>query len=113
VSDSTRAGAAGTHAVIAELEIKPEWLVEFVALARSFAAECLAREPGCRQFQVVRLYSTPPTAPHVLFFETYDDAAAFDAHCASAHLAQFKAAFRAMVTGEQPLRQGRREQEVV
>ena len=100
--------AGGHHVVIAELELKPERLAAFVALARSFAAEGLAREPGCRQFQVVRLESTPQ---HMLFFEAYDDAAAFEAHRASDHLVRFKAAFQDMVSGEQPLRQGRREQE--
>ena len=94
--------------VIAELVVKPDWLGAFVALARAFAAECLAREAGCRQFQVVRLESTPQ---HMLFFEAYDDAAAFDAHCASDHLVRFKAAFQDMVTGELPLRQGQCEQE--
>lgn len=108
MSGGTPAGAAGSHVVIAELAVKPERLGAFVALARSFAAECLAREPGCRQFQVVRLESTPQ---HVLFFEAYDDAAAFDAHRASDHLLRFKAAFQDMVTGEQALRQGQREQE--
>lgn len=108
MSSSTPAGAAGSHVVIAELEVKPERLGAFVALARSFAAECLAREPGCRQFQVVRLETTPH---HVLFFEAYDDAAAFDAHRAAGHLVRFKAAFQDMVTDEQPLRQGRREHE--
>lgn len=108
MSGNTAASAAGSHVVIAELEVKPERLAAFVALARSFAAECLRREPGCRQFQVVRLESTPH---HVLFFEAYDDAAAFDAHRASGHLLRFKAAFQDMVRGEQPLRQGQREQE--
>lgn len=108
MSSATRAGTAGSHVVIAELEVKPERLGAFVALARPFAAECLAREPGCRQFQVVRLETSPH---HVLFFEAYDDPAAFDAHCASDHLARFKAAFQDMVTGERPLRQGRHVQE--
>lgn len=108
MSACTPAGAAGSHVVIAELEVKPEQLGAFIALARSFAAECLAREPGCRQFQVVRLESTPH---HVLFFEAYDDAAAFEGHRASDHLLRFKAAFKDLVTGERPLRQGWREQE--
>jgi quinol monooxygenase YgiN len=107
VSGAATAGAAGTHVVIAELEVKPGQMDSFVALARSFAAECLVCEPGCRQFQVVRLDSTPQ---HVLLFEAYDDAAAFSAHRASGHLARFKAAFEHMVAGEQPLRQGQREQ---
>lgn len=98
------AAAADAHVVIAELQARPGRLAAFIALARSFAAECLAREPGCRQFQVVRL-ETPPD--HVLFFEVYDDVAAFEAHRASDHLARFKAAFHDLVAGEQPLRQGR------
>jgi quinol monooxygenase YgiN len=108
VNSGAPARAAGCHVVIAELELKPERLGAFVELARSFAAECLAHESGCRQFQVVRL-ETPPH--HVLFFEAYDDATAFDAHRASDHLARFKVAFQDMVKGERPLRQGRREQE--
>lgn len=112
MNEATPAGAPGAHVVIAELEVKPDRLTDFVALARAFAAECLAREPGCLEFQIVRLDSTSSAAPHVLFFEAYDDAAAFDAHCASAHLVRFKAAFQAMVSSEQPLRQGRRVQEV-
>lgn len=98
--------AVGAHLVIAELEVRPERLEAFVALARAFAAECLAREPGCRQFQVVRLETSPG---QVLFFEAYDGVAAFDAHRASDHLRRFKAAFAPMVSGERPLRQGRLE----
>lgn len=97
------AAAGGGHVVIAELEVKPGRMADFIALAGSFAAECLAREPGCRQFQVVRLDSTPH---RVLFFEAYDDVEAFDAHRAGDHLVRFKAAFQDMVAGEQPLRQG-------
>lgn len=100
---STGAGASGPHVVIAELEPRPERLEVFMALARAFASECLAREPGCRQFQVVRLDATPP---RVLFFEAYDDGAAFAAHGGSDHLRRFQAAFRDLVVGERPLRQG-------
>ena len=102
---SNRSSVAATegHVVIAELEAKPERMEEFIALARLFAAECLAREPGCCQFQVVRLGSSPH---RVLFFEVYKDLAAFDVHRASDYLLRFKAAFQDMVTGEQPLRQG-------
>lgn len=89
--------------VIAELAARHGQRSDLVALARSFAAECLAQEPGCRQFQVVELETSPD---HLLFFEVYDDAAAFDAHRASDHLARFKAAFKDMVAGEQPLRVG-------
>lgn len=106
MNDGTSAATAGGHVVIAELEAKPGHLYEFVALARSFAAECCAREPGCRQFQVVRLESSPL---RVLFFEVYDNVAAFDAHRASEHLVRFKLARQHLVAGDQPLRQGRLE----
>jgi len=108
VSDGQSAAGTGGHAVIAELEVKPERFGDLITLARSFAAECLARETGCRQFQVVRLDDPPH---RVLFFEAYDHIAAFDDHCTSDHLARFKADFRDMVTGEQPLRQGALERD--
>ncbi len=105
MNDCAAPGTAGSLVVIAELQVKPDSLEAFVALARSFAADCLAQEPGCRQFQVVQLESTPC---HVLFFEAYDDEAAFAAHRASTHLVSFKASFQDMVAGEKPLRQGQR-----
>ncbi len=108
MSNGQSAALTGSRVVIAELEVKPDRVGDFVALAQSFAADCVALETGCRQFQVVRLDSTPP---RVLFFEAYDDVAAFDAHRASDHLVHFKAAFQGMVTGEQPLRQGVLERE--
>jgi quinol monooxygenase YgiN len=86
---------------MAEFEVTA--LDDFVALARRFAHECLAHETGCLQFDVVRLESTPHG---VLFYETYDDAAAFHAHCGSAHLARFKATFPPLIIGEKPLRRG-------
>lgn len=103
MSHGTSAAVEGGHVVIAELEVEPGRMASFVERAWSFAAECLANEPGCRQFQVVRLETTPN---RVLFFEVYDDASAFDSHRASGHLQRFKAAFPGMVAGEQPLRLG-------
>ena len=94
--------------VIAELELRPERMEDFIVLARAFAETCRTREAGCRQFHVVRLDSTPN---HLLFFEVYDDIAAFDVHRASDHLARFKATFPGMVTSEQPLRLGSLEPE--
>lgn len=89
--------------VIAELVAGQGQRSGLAAMARSFAAECLAQEPGCRQFQVVELETSPD---HLLFFEVYDDAAAFNTHRCSDHLARFKAAFKDLVVGEQPLRLG-------
>jgi quinol monooxygenase YgiN len=97
------ASKAGACVVIAEFEVKAESLDDFIALARRFAQECLDSEPGCRQFDVVQVESTPRA---VLFYEAYDDAAAFEAHCGSAHLSRFKAAFVPLIIGERPLRRG-------
>jgi quinol monooxygenase YgiN len=97
------AGKAGACIVIAEFEVKPEAIGDFATLARRFAEECLESEPGCWQFDVVRLETTPCG---ILFYESYDDAAAFEAHCRSAHLARFKAAFAPLIVGERPLRRG-------
>lgn len=89
--------------VIAELTAPHGRRDELAALAHSFAADCLAHEPGCRQFQVVELETSPD---RLLFFEVYDDTAAFEAHRGSGHLSRFKEAFKDLVVAEQPLRLG-------
>jgi quinol monooxygenase YgiN len=68
--------------VIAEFELLPARLGDFLTLARGFAGECLSQEPGCRQFDVVVLEGTPSG---VLFYEAYDDLAAVEAHGRAAH----------------------------
>ncbi len=96
---------SSSHIIIAEFEVQPERFAEFLALARRFSVECVESEPGCWQFDVVELTTTPNG---VLFYEAYDDLAAFQAHCATPHLAAFKKAFKDLVVGEKPLRQGSR-----
>lgn len=91
------------HVVVAELEARPGHREAFTALATAFAAQCLAREPGCRQFQVVALAEAPQA---LLFFEVYDSPAAFEAHGRSDHLARFQQAFAGMVHSARPLHQG-------
>jgi quinol monooxygenase YgiN len=93
------------YVVIAEFVVKPQCIGDFMALALDFSDECLESEAGCWQFDVVRLDTT---AHGVLFFEAYDDLAAFDAHCRTPHLARFKTSFAPMIVGEQPLRRGTR-----
>jgi quinol monooxygenase YgiN len=98
-------GPLTAYVVIAEFEVLPARLGDFLTLARGFAGECLSQEPGCRQFDVVVLEGTPAG---VLFYEAFDDIAAFEAHGRASHLAVFKAAFRSLVVGERALRKGRR-----
>jgi quinol monooxygenase YgiN len=94
---------ARAQVVMAEFEVAPTRFAEFVMLAQAFANECMAKEPGCLQFDVVEL-ETALSA--VLFFEAYASKAAFLAHCGSAHLARFQAAFKPLVLRERPLRHG-------
>ena len=94
-----------SHVVIAEFEVKPDCMVDFLALSHRFSVECLESEPGCWQFDVVEL-STAPNG--VLFYEAYDNIDAFEAHCRSTHLPRFKDAFKNMIVAERPLRRGSR-----
>jgi quinol monooxygenase YgiN len=93
---------AEAFVVIAEFEVKPACMADFLALAHD-DAECSVRdEAGCHQFDVVRM----PDSAQVLFYEVYDDRNAFDAHLATPHLARFRAGFPALIVRELPVRFG-------
>ncbi len=80
--------------VIAEFKVKDGHLVAFLKLARDDAERSVADEPGCRQFDVAVSDDDPHT---VVFYEVYDDRAAFDAHLATPHFAQFQQGFPALI----------------
>lgn len=101
-----QSGAPRPFVVVAEFEVKSESLSDFLALARDDAQHSLADEPGCRQFDIVRLDETPP---QVMFYEVYDDRAAFDAHLQTPHLERFRAGFPALIVAERTVRFGVRE----
>ncbi len=85
----------GPFVIVAEFEVKPEALERFLALAKTDASQSVAREPGCRQFDV-----TVDRAGHrVVLYEVYDDEAAFDAHLQMPHLAAFRAGIEPLVVG--------------
>ncbi|CAL8477497.1 putative quinol monooxygenase [Caballeronia sp. S22] len=98
--------ATQAFVVVAEFEVKAECVRDFLALARDDARHSLADEPGCRQFDIVQMEETPE---RVMFYEVYDDRAAFDAHLRTPHLDRFRAAFPALIVTERPVRFGRRE----
>ncbi|SDI41510.1 putative quinol monooxygenase [Propionivibrio dicarboxylicus] len=93
------------YVVIAEFEVIPDRLCDFIALAQGFADECIESESGCWQFDVVRIESSPSA---ILFYEVYDGIGAFDEHRQTSHLARFKKAFKKMIVAERPLRLGSR-----
>ncbi|MFE1599437.1 putative quinol monooxygenase [Methylobacterium sp. ID0610] len=91
----------GPFVVIAEFKVKPGALSDFLALAQDDARSSVAHEPGCRCFDVAVSSDDPQT---VVFYEVYDDRAAFDAHLETPHLARFRDGFPALVAEERPVR---------
>ncbi len=80
--------------VIAEFKVRDGHLVAFLKLARDDAERSVADEPGCLQFAV----SVSDDDPHtVVFYEVYDDRAAFDAHLATPHFARFQTGYPALI----------------
>ena len=75
-------------------EIDPAEAAAFLPRVARQARESLDREPGCRRFDVCL---DPERPEHVFLYEMYDDSAAFDAHRASEHLADFSRAIEPMV----------------
>ena len=64
-----------------ELDIVPAEFEKFKAAILANAAASV-KEPGCRQFDVLFEESNPH---HVFLYEVYDNAAALEAHRATAH----------------------------
>ena len=84
-------------AVVVTFQINPEDTRAFMPLMRDNAETSLAREDGCHRFDVC----TDPSAPNEVFlYELYTDAAAFDAHLASAHFKTFDAAVAPLIAGK-------------
>ena len=67
--------------VTAKLPVQPGKEAEFEAVFAELAAQVLAQEDGCHQYE---LFREPGTATYVVF-ERYADQAALDAHGKTAH----------------------------
>lgn len=92
--------------VIAEFQVKPGKMPDFLAAARDDARHSVADEPGCRQFDVICPEGSDYT---VVFYEVYDSRAAFDAHLQTPHLKRFQQAFPPLIVEERPVRFSRRD----
>jgi quinol monooxygenase YgiN len=68
-----------------ELDIVPADYEKYKAAILENAAASV-KEPGCRQFDVLFEDANPH---HVFLYEVYDDAAALDAHRATAHFKNY------------------------
>lgn len=92
--------------VIAEFQVKPGKMPDFLAAARDDARHSVADEPGCRQFDVICPEGSDDA---VVFYEVYDSRAAFDAHLQTPHLKRFQQAFPPLIVEERPVRFSRRD----
>ena len=72
--------------VIAELSVPKPHRAEFLELCAFDSRSSVGNEPGCRQFDVLTMESVPEA---IVLYEVYDDKAAFDAHLATPHYAEF------------------------
>lgn len=68
---------------------------EFLDQVSRNAAASVAREPGCRRFDV--LTDDAGAEEEVVLYEIYDSPAAFDAHLRSRHFADFRVATEGIV----------------
>mgnify|MGYP003637831002 CR=1 FL=1 len=82
-------------AIAVTFEIKPEFVEQFHARILQQATDSLTKEPGCCQFDVLLDEAAPTT---FFLYETYVDAAAFDAHKQTEHFADYDRAVADWVT---------------
>ena len=90
-----------TFVVIAEFIVKEGRFDDFLTHAFDDARHSLADEPGCLQFDVLRV---PDVASGVLFYEVYRSREAFDAHLKTAHVGRFRSILAGHVATERPVR---------
>lgn len=84
--------------VVVQFEVAEAELAAFLPLMRENAAQSVAMEPGCHQFDVC----LDPKAPGLIFlYEIYEDAAAFEAHLLSDHFRTFDAATSTMILSKE------------
>lgn len=82
--------------VLVQVTVRQELLAEFEGAILRNASAARDTEPGCVRFDVNQQEDDPS---RWMFYEVYDDAAAFDAHRASPHFAAYQqVAERAVVS---------------
>jgi quinol monooxygenase YgiN len=92
-----RAGGAPARRPVvrlAELQIDPAQLDQYLAFLREEVETSIRVEPGVLTLYAVQLKSDPT---HVRLFEMYADSSAYNAHIASAHFRKYKVGTQAMV----------------
>ena len=81
-------------AVCVDFEIDPASLAAFMPLMQKNAAESLANEVGCHQFDITQ---DPQNPSKIFLYELCDDAVAFELHKKASHYLEFNDAISGMV----------------
>jgi quinol monooxygenase YgiN len=79
--------------LIVDVEVKEGTADRVLALVSENAHNSVAKEPGCHQFDVLRVTDRPN---RLMLYEVYDNEAAFAAHGKTAHIQEFLAKARPM-----------------
>ena len=81
--------------LLVEFQVHPEQIDRFHELIRINASASVTTEPGCLQFDVVRVIEDPC---RVVLYEVYRDEDAFKAHMTMAHTKTFLEAAKSLVS---------------
>ena len=84
-------------AVCVDFEVDPASLDAFLTIMQKNAADSLANEVGCHQFDITPDLQNPTK---IFLYELYEDAAAFDLHKKSSHYLEFNQLVSEMVTAK-------------
>ena len=85
--------------LVVQVEVQPDRREEFLAGIAANAEASVRDEPGCLRFDISSVAADPN---RFFLYELYTDAAAFEAHKASPHFAQWREiAERVLVPGSQ------------
>jgi quinol monooxygenase YgiN len=85
----------GVYVIVAEVTVRPERMADFIAHSLEDARDSLAKEPGCRQFDVNVAADGSATA---IFYEVYESRAAFEAHLQTPHFFRWRDATQSWIT---------------
>jgi len=77
--------------LIVDFEVKPGTSDEVIKYVSENAESSVEKEPGCYQFDVLRV---PDNPNRLMLYEVYENEAAFQAHGKTAHIEAFLAKAR-------------------
>jgi (4S)-4-hydroxy-5-phosphonooxypentane-2,3-dione isomerase len=83
------------YVVTVDFATAPENFEHFKQILDDNAKASVADEPGCRQFDVYEIATSPN---HLFLYEVYDDEAAFQQHLNAPHFKKFSEAITTLVT---------------